>query len=519
MNARVAAPSSAHRAVANRRRSTTRRGRTATPTATTKTTMSRPKDDDNDDDDETSRRLVVAETTPTSIAPTTSIVDERKTSDGGNLIDVTKAIVVAVATTSGGDAPTVLPDRLPIVCGDRHAVLHRRKLGQGSRGPCIEYNGDWLTPNQFQAIAGRTTSKDWKRSIRYNGTSIKRYIKLGLIDVHPHQCACDTCAKQQPTGGPKRKSWRRPSSAKGGGRAGSNGSGTDWSTAAAPTMTDNEIVVVTAATGLKAIAATADSAGGGATTTTTTTTTVSTSRNSDERCVLDVQEEDVRPGISVWSNGVTGLRGDVDDERGEGVADGDGENQNGGVDPLPGNESQDHDDGGSSSSSGRKRPYTVYSDGSPMEQERSSHLFSFAPDSDGKRIKRTDFWLRLGPFLNKSALDSSTSSNNQTNESPLAQTVRSLEEPNPLLMSEWRDLRQVMLRANVPLSPSTWTIEHVAAFIARAGFASCCPVFRENFIDGPALMLLREHHLLDSMQIKVGPAVKLFAIIHRLQAL
>ena len=33
------------------------------------------------------------------------------------------------------------------------------KLCQGSKGPCISFQGSWLTPNEFQYISGRETAK------------------------------------------------------------------------------------------------------------------------------------------------------------------------------------------------------------------------------------------------------------------------------------------------------------------------------------------------------------------------
>lgn len=40
-------------------------------------------------------------------------------------------------------------------------------------------------------------------------------------------------------------------------------------------------------------------------------------------------------------------------------------------------------------------------------------------------------------------------------------------------------------------------------------------VFRENEIDGDALPLLAEHHLVEKMGLKLGHALKLIARVHR----
>ncbi len=50
-----------------------------------------------------------------------------------------------------------------------------------------------------------------------------------------------------------------------------------------------------------------------------------------------------------------------------------------------------------------------------------------------------------------------------------------------------------------------------------AGVASCSEVFRREEIDGAALMLLEEDHLVKSLEIKLGPAVKIVAALKALK--
>lgn len=60
----------------------------------------------------------------------------------------------------------------------------RAVLCSGGKGRCIRHNQQWFTPTEFEALAGRASSKDWKRSIRYAGRPL-----LCLIQVLPHRCA------------------------------------------------------------------------------------------------------------------------------------------------------------------------------------------------------------------------------------------------------------------------------------------------------------------------------------------
>jgi hypothetical protein len=82
---------------------------------------------------------------------------------------------------------------LPVECGQNQALMYLSRLCQGSKGPCILFKTYyWLTPNEFQYISGRETAKDWKRSIRHNGKSLKLLINKGILFVHSPLCECGT---------------------------------------------------------------------------------------------------------------------------------------------------------------------------------------------------------------------------------------------------------------------------------------------------------------------------------------
>ncbi|XP_058017276.1 sterile alpha motif domain-containing protein 11 isoform X3 [Ahaetulla prasina] len=87
---------------------------------------------------------------------------------------------------------------LEVECGDNRALLYIRKLCQGSKGPSIRYRGEWLTPNEFQFVSGRETAKDWKRSIRHKGKSLKTLMSKGILQVHPPICDCPGCRISSP---------------------------------------------------------------------------------------------------------------------------------------------------------------------------------------------------------------------------------------------------------------------------------------------------------------------------------
>ncbi|XP_030605702.1 polyhomeotic-like protein 1 isoform X2 [Archocentrus centrarchus] len=67
-------------------------------------------------------------------------------------------------------------------------------------------------------------------------------------------------------------------------------------------------------------------------------------------------------------------------------------------------------------------------------------------------------------------------------------------------------------------TPSQWSVEEVFRFISSLqGCEELAAQFRSQEIDGQALLLLREDHLIATMNIKLGPALKICASINSLR--
>ncbi|XP_026331941.1 deformed epidermal autoregulatory factor 1 isoform X1 [Hyposmocoma kahamanoa] len=101
-------------------------------------------------------------------------------------------------------AETVNMPILPIRCKNTSAELHKQKFGSGGRGRCIKYGMEWYTPSEFEALCGRASSKDWKRSIRFGGRSIQALIDEGILTPHATSCTCGACCDDQNAMGPVR---------------------------------------------------------------------------------------------------------------------------------------------------------------------------------------------------------------------------------------------------------------------------------------------------------------------------
>ncbi|XP_028034946.1 deformed epidermal autoregulatory factor 1 isoform X2 [Bombyx mandarina] len=93
---------------------------------------------------------------------------------------------------------------LPVRCKNTSAELHKNKFGSGGRGRCIKYGIEWYTPSEFEALCGRASSKDWKRSIRFGGRSIQALIDEGILTPHATSCTCGACCDDQSAMGPVR---------------------------------------------------------------------------------------------------------------------------------------------------------------------------------------------------------------------------------------------------------------------------------------------------------------------------
>ncbi|KAK2145445.1 hypothetical protein LSH36_681g02022, partial [Paralvinella palmiformis] len=62
-----------------------------------------------------------------------------------------------------------------------------------------------------------------------------------------------------------------------------------------------------------------------------------------------------------------------------------------------------------------------------------------------------------------------------------------------------------------------WTIDDVVRFFEELGFKEQAIVFREQEIDGKSLLLMKRSDVLTGLSLKLGPALKIYAHVQRLQ--
>lgn len=97
---------------------------------------------------------------------------------------------------------------LPVRCKNTNAELHKNRFGSGGRGRCVKLGDQWYTPSEFEAVCGRASSKDWKRSIRidsrFGGRSLLTLIDEGVLTPHATSCTCAACCDDETATGPVR---------------------------------------------------------------------------------------------------------------------------------------------------------------------------------------------------------------------------------------------------------------------------------------------------------------------------
>ncbi|XP_077496389.1 uncharacterized protein LOC144107256 [Amblyomma americanum] len=89
--------------------------------------------------------------------------------------------------------------------------------------------------------------------------------------------------------------------------------------------------------------------------------------------------------------------------------------------------------------------------------------------------------------------------------------------PDPNTLKRMQVFLQQRPSILAPKKPIKWTVHDVAVYIRRLpGYAQYADEFRRQLIDGEALFLLNEQHLMDVMGMKLGPALKICDMIREL---
>ena len=72
-----------------------------------------------------------------------------------------------------------LDNIMKVFCNTREGELCKEKYVSGIAGKCIQYNNQWLTPNEFVELA--ESNQDYKMSIICLGKPLKFFIDNGQL--------------------------------------------------------------------------------------------------------------------------------------------------------------------------------------------------------------------------------------------------------------------------------------------------------------------------------------------------
>ncbi|XP_070562517.1 histone acetyltransferase KAT6B-like isoform X2 [Ptychodera flava] len=81
------------------------------------------------------------------------------------------------------------------------------------------------------------------------------------------------------------------------------------------------------------------------------------------------------------------------------------------------------------------------------------------------------------------------------------------------------NLPEQSAKSGVPSDPANWTIKDVSNYFRNQGFPQQAHVFEEQEIDGKSLLLLKRSDVLTGLSLKLGPALKIYNFVKKLQTL
>ncbi|VDN01754.1 unnamed protein product [Thelazia callipaeda] len=96
--------------------------------------------------------------------------------------------------TDDSDTSTAIDLKAPILevkCGHLVARLHTEKfVCPGIHQPCIELDGELISPKEFTIRANKDKQKDWKGSIRIGKSNMRALMEMKSLDFYNHENYC-----------------------------------------------------------------------------------------------------------------------------------------------------------------------------------------------------------------------------------------------------------------------------------------------------------------------------------------
>ncbi|KAF8387106.1 gmeb-2, partial [Pristionchus pacificus] len=135
--------------------------------------------------------------------PTTTITISRSASPSSSqddsplllLTTVDEASIDARAAQQASLGPIIGvpngPKIIEVKCGPLHAKMHvEHFLCPGIHQPCIELDGEMISPKEFTVRANKDKQKDWKGSIRIGKSNLRSLMEMRSFDFYNHSLFC-----------------------------------------------------------------------------------------------------------------------------------------------------------------------------------------------------------------------------------------------------------------------------------------------------------------------------------------
>ncbi|XP_058636296.1 polyhomeotic-like protein 2b isoform X4 [Onychostoma macrolepis] len=151
---------------------------------------------------------------------------------------------------------------------------------------------------------------------------------------------------------------------------------------------------------------------------------------------------------------------------------------------------------------------------SPRGREAKKQRFSVSQQSQGESISSP---LRSQPSQGESSPCSDISSYEEATSPLSAASSGPIVSQGGVVANDPEEL-PLLSQHFLPIDPTKWNVQEVFEFIrSLPGCQEIADEFRAQEIDGQAMLLLKEDHLMSAMNIKLGPALKIFARINMLK--
>ncbi|XP_045158773.2 uncharacterized protein LOC123524556 isoform X2 [Mercenaria mercenaria] len=163
------------------------------------------------------------------------------------------------------------------------------------------------------------------------------------------------------------------------------------------------------------------------------------------------------------------------------------------------------------------------SDGSGKEEEtsaRKGNKRKMSGQTSSTKLKRQ----KLSPLSSEKAATSFTTDGTVGAPSLPTPGVTPTASPKPSDTFDY-EMKMSLLGQGVAITEdkttytdaSNWNVDDVVKFFDENGFREQSQIFRDQEIDGPSLLLMRREDVLSALGLKLGPALKLYRKIVRVQ--